>query len=750
MQGHTGSAVLPVGDGRPTLTAALASAKAGRDMCTAAGIDSSTDAGETCSSTTLGPAEVASPSSQQSAGPRDFFTLRSPNTTQSVPAETEAQDLDAAHASSPTPDAGAKTKPHSEAPAADTAATRRPSVSKKKGMPTFNATHVMYDVVLASAEARGWKLVKAAGKATTCNVHWIDDCTSSEWFRRVEPWMKINHFPGMHNTLGRKSRLARNLARLRMRFPKEYSYVPDTWILPDDTADFQKQFDASGKSKLIFIAKPDGGTQGRGIFLSDSFEKITKATAERDPEKGPMVVQKYLRRPLLLDGMKFDLRLYFLVAGVPKNGGGWEPRFFLFKDGLVRLCTTEYVAPTADNLDKKRMHLTNYAINKKSQNFVQNDGDDDGAGSKRKLSWFLDYIAEEHGEGERDKLWNKCKGVCVKTLLGVHPTLEGAYLNTFPKDQSNGSMGCRSFEILGIDVMLDSKRRPYLLEINHLPSFTCDSPLDEDIKSRVIRQSLDLTCNMVSVGSRTAYEAACTELQAASGDAAAAGAQLAQQVAESPLNAEAYGEFERVYPPCNAPKAAARYQAILDHVTEVFRPVVPTNATSAKLTRASSLDAERSLPGGQQATALRGAPGEGTAQPGRKDSAAARNAPAAAAPLPPRPPSYRLNSSAPQPPPGGPGSPQQPTGVRRSRSAPDRSSRLQTLPACSGGGSGELPSIGSATAPPGPRLRSGTPRLPQQQARKRSASRDDIPRAQPQRVSVQMASVQLTLPTNSR
>jgi len=45
------------------------------------------------------------------------------------------------------------------------------------------------------------------------------------------------------------------------------------------------------------------------------------------------VVQEYIPHPLLIDKMKFDLRLYVLILGV-------EPlRIFLFKDGLARLAT---------------------------------------------------------------------------------------------------------------------------------------------------------------------------------------------------------------------------------------------------------------------------------------------------------------------------------------------------------------------------------------------------------------------------
>jgi len=48
------------------------------------------------------------------------------------------------------------------------------------------------------------------------------------------------------------------------------------------------------------------------------------------------------------------------------------------------------------------------------------------------------------------------------------------------------------FEILGFDVMLDEKLKPWILEVNHSPSFSTDSPLDFKIKKNLIVDVLQL------------------------------------------------------------------------------------------------------------------------------------------------------------------------------------------------------------------------------------------------------------------
>ena len=133
------------------------------------------------------------------------------------------------------------------------------------------------------------------------------------------------------------------------------------------------------------------------------------------------VVQRYMHKPYLIDNLKFDMRIYVLLYGV-------DPlRLFVFREGLARFATEEYVGPYKNNLDNLYMHLTNYAINKNSENFEANeDSADDDVGHKRSVSSVLKYIEEQEkeqgGSGiTAEKLWAQIDDIAVKTLISAQP-----------------------------------------------------------------------------------------------------------------------------------------------------------------------------------------------------------------------------------------------------------------------------------------------------------------------------------------
>ena len=76
----------------------------------------------------------------------------------------------------------------------------------------------------------------------------------------------------------------------------------------------------------------------------------------------------------------------------------------------------------------------------------------------------------------------------MKTLLAVQPQLR----NTYHQILGDDNTGFSCFEILGFDILLDRKARPWLLEVNHAPSFACGSALDELIKRELMRSTMRL------------------------------------------------------------------------------------------------------------------------------------------------------------------------------------------------------------------------------------------------------------------
>eukprot|EP00658_Telonema_sp_P-2_P036126 TRINITY_DN26184_c0_g1_i1.p1 TRINITY_DN26184_c0_g1~~TRINITY_DN26184_c0_g1_i1.p1 ORF type:complete len:455 (-),score=105.83 TRINITY_DN26184_c0_g1_i1:123-1487(-) len=388
---------------------------------------------------------------------------------------------------------------------------RKKKLRRRQSQPgelLFYTGEVKYDVVLNCAKQHGWSHVsRKEVEKDSCNLYWVDIAVVPDRLAKLKPWQCCNHFPGM-GQIANKARMAKQLDKMARKFPKDYNFYPKTWVLPGEIDTFRAQFDDKGESKQWYIVKPDGGCQGKGIFLAQSFDKILQAGI------GTSVAQTYIKKPLLIDGLKFDLRLYILVGAVRPELQVWA-----FNDGLVRLCTEPYTKPSRENQDDVCMHLTNYSLNKHSEAFQESDcGDGTDEASKRSLSWFMSWLQQEHDIKKASKLWSQMLSVCLKTILSVYPTLQTEYDKVFGMQSGSTTQGAsclsseeqwqlpsRCFEILGVDLMIDSTLKPWLVEVNHLPSFGTDSPFDASLKHKLLHQAMKV-CK-ASCTDRAEYEA---------------------------------------------------------------------------------------------------------------------------------------------------------------------------------------------------------------------------------------------------
>ena len=168
---------------------------------------------------------------------------------------------------------------------------------------------------------------------------------------------------------------------------ENYSFVPPTFELPNpaDEAKF-----AAYKKKnpgATFIAKPQVGSQGDAICLFKEMKDLPYGVAGKE-----LIVQRYLDKPLLLNGFKFDLRVYVCIFGLNPL------QAFVCEEGLARFCTAKYEAPTKSNYKKAYMHLTNYSINKMSEEYVKpSEGDIllDNDATKRTLTSLYETLSQQ-------------------------------------------------------------------------------------------------------------------------------------------------------------------------------------------------------------------------------------------------------------------------------------------------------------------------------------------------------------------
>ena len=279
-------------------------------------------------------------------------------------------------------------------------------------------------------------------------------------------------------TIARKVDLARNFDRMSRLLPEIYDFHPRTFLLPSQHAEL-KAFMASRekkRSERTFIIKPDRGSQGRGISIIQEADDIPNGYED-------YVAQSYVK-PFLIDGLKFDLRIYVLVTSI-------DPlRVYILDDGMARFCTEKYVKPGPDNLECFYAHLTNYSLNKKNNNI--GDGKryenlhDDETCFKRTLKSVMMSV-QECGK-DHEKLQREIDNIVRFTMIAGQPVLSSSYHSVF----ALGDGKSRCFEILGFDILIDENLKPWLLEVNCMPSLTTDSNFDLRLKHDVVLGALKI------------------------------------------------------------------------------------------------------------------------------------------------------------------------------------------------------------------------------------------------------------------
>ena len=186
-------------------------------------------------------------------------------------------------------------------------------------------------------------------------------------YEGLNEYQRINHFP-LSSEITRKDRLSDNINLSRLKYSEsEFNFFPETFVLPDGYDEFfeyYQQLVLSSNKLPIWIIKPCNLSRGRGIYITDKINEI--------PTDEYCIISRYITNPLLINGLKFDLRIYVVISCL-------DPlRIYIYNEGLTRFATESY--DINNNHFSRYAHLTNYSVNKNNSKFIHNSNINDDSG----------------------------------------------------------------------------------------------------------------------------------------------------------------------------------------------------------------------------------------------------------------------------------------------------------------------------------------------------------------------------------
>ncbi|KAL4426888.1 hypothetical protein ABPG74_008812 [Tetrahymena malaccensis] len=261
--------------------------------------------------------------------------------------------------------------------------------------------------------------------------------------------------------------------------------IPATYVLivgvnGNDQRDFQIKFNEISKSNFkrctlpekhcsnnIWILKPDNMSQGKGIEIFQSLKAILSFLHYK-PAFSKWVIQKYIERPLLYNGRKFDLRVWVLLT----NKG----ELFVYKNGYLRTSSSKYSMQTFN----EAVHLTNWSLQKGLPSYEKHE-----QGNRLPLKEGLQYIF--------DTQFSKYE---VDYEKHIYPRMKDLIIDlvrSCEQEMFKSKKLSNCFELYGFDFIIDEDLRVWLIEANKNPGFGLPTEKARKLIDEMVDELLKLT-----------------------------------------------------------------------------------------------------------------------------------------------------------------------------------------------------------------------------------------------------------------
>mmetsp|Transcript_16419 Transcript_16419/g.29479 ORF Transcript_16419/g.29479 Transcript_16419/m.29479 type:complete len:232 (+) Transcript_16419:42-737(+) len=186
-----------------------------------------------------------------------------------------------------------------------------------------------------------------------------------------------------------------------------------------------------------------------------------KLLAFIDNAKGYWIIQKYIERPMLVNGRKFDIRTWHLISALKPNT---TLKVYTYDEGVLRLSSKKY---KNSNFDDQFTHLTNNAIQQEHPEYGKNE--------KNNLLDLTDLdpiLQKAHMDYKGEsKLPSKPLTTCGDVIPSINRTVMDTLkcILDFLLPQPYAA-----YHLLGYDFMLTETGKVVLLEVNLTPGTSPD------------------------------------------------------------------------------------------------------------------------------------------------------------------------------------------------------------------------------------------------------------------------------------
>lgn len=248
----------------------------------------------------------------------------------------------------------------------------------------------------------------------------------------------------------------------------EKSFWPKGFVLPQEYESFLNIGGHGNKKKWILKERSGYGSHGNSIASADEVTSMYGMSKFTEP----ILCQRIVEPPMLLDGRKFSLRIY--VVYFPLGGqhgstnGENNEEVYISTEGLAKFASASFSDNGLSTGTLDDQYLTNSGRVKDGKVSQQSD---------------LHQLRHdfERSEHDYDGMWESIEE-SVRIVMKAFAQLQRdgadprsyAPLGSIPK-------------ILGYDFILDASAKPFLLEVNRFPGLEPrSSTMDADVKRAVV------------------------------------------------------------------------------------------------------------------------------------------------------------------------------------------------------------------------------------------------------------------------